>query len=190
MKIFRLWGSQDYWTIHYGNPADIKSERYLAEFKGMPVVKDWKKVEAKIAFKGEQGKIKPDIMDVGGLVGIAMTSHTKDILKNLLLPYCEILPVDLQGEEVYIINPTVILDCIDYENCITELRAPLNRKKIVRYAFKKEIEYPPIFRINNESFCIFITDEFAKILEDNHLVGYNMKELWDSEKWSLISEIF
>ena len=123
MKVFRLWGSQDYWTIHYKSSVDIKSERYLAEFKGMSVAKDWKKVETKIVFKGERSKIKPDIMDVGGLVGIAITSQTKDILKNLLLPYCEVLLVDLQGDEVYIVNPTVILDCIDYENCIIELKA-------------------------------------------------------------------
>ena len=148
----------------------------------MSVAKDWKKVETKIVFKGERSKIKPDIMDVGGLVCIAITSQTKDILKNLLLPYCEVLPADLQGEEVYIVNPIIILDCIDYENCITELRAPLNKKKIVKYSFKKELDYPPIFRINNELFHIFITNEFSKVLEDNHLVGYNIKEVWNSEE--------
>lgn len=102
MKVFRIIGSQDYWTIHYNNVVGIKNERYLAEFKGMPVAKDWKKIEAKVAFKGERSNIKPDIMDVGGLVGFAITSSAKDVLEDLLTPYCELLPLDLEGEEIYL----------------------------------------------------------------------------------------
>ena len=182
MKVLRVCGDQDYWSIHYKSSVDIKSERYLAEFKGMSVAKEWKKVETKIVFKGERSKIKPDIMDVGGLVGIAITSHTKDILKDLLIPYCELLPLDLEGEEVYLVNPTVILDCIDYDNSVTELCPPMYRKEIVKYILKKEMDYPPIFRMKGESYYIFITDEFVKALTENHLIGYEIEELWNSEE--------
>lgn len=185
MKVFRIIGSQDYWSIDYNNITDIKNEKYLAEFKGMSVAKDWKKLEAKVVFKGERSNIKPDIMDVGGLVGFAITSSVKDVLKDLLAPYCELLPLDLEGEEIYLINPIIILDCLDYDNCVTKLYPPMYRTRIVKYELKKELRYPPIFRIKAEpsrSFGNYITDEVVKVLTENHIIGYNITEIWNSEE--------
>ncbi|MDE5824997.1 MAG: hypothetical protein K2H91_10010 [Lachnospiraceae bacterium] len=183
MKVFRLRGSQDYWTLYYTDGGYKRiDETWCLARNGMSVVKDWNKVEVEIVFEGEHSKNKPDIMDFGGLVGIVITSSAKDILKDLLIPYCELLPLDLKGEEVYLVNPTVILDCIDYDNSVTELCPPMYRKKTVKYVLKKGMDYPPIFRIKSESYFIFITDEFVKVLTENHLSGYNIKELWNSEE--------
>lgn len=182
MKVLRICGDQDYWSIYYKDASyiDIKDKWCLAR-NGMSVVRDWKKVEVEIVFEGELSKTKPDIMDFGGIVGLAITSSAKDILKNLLLPYCELLSLDLQGEEIYLVNPTVILDCIDYDNSVIKLLPPMNRKEIVKYVLKKEMNYPPIFRIKGESYHIFITDVFVNELTKNHLIGYEIEELWNSE---------
>lgn len=184
MKVFRIIGSQDYWTIDYDNITDVKSEKYLAELKGMSVAQDWKKIEAKVVFKGERSNIKPDIMDVGGLVGFAITSYVKDVIKDLLIPYCELLPLDLEGEEIYLINPIIILDCLDYDNCVTKKYPPMYKTEIGKYELKRGLSYPPIFRIKepNRSFGNYITDEVVKVLTENHLIGYSIKEIWNSEK--------
>ncbi len=186
MKLFALHGTQDYWSVHYKNErgiggGGIKDKYYLAEYKGIPVAKEWKKVEVEITFRGEQGMHEPDIMDFGGLTGFAITSHTKDVLKDLILPYCELLPVDLAGSEIYIVNPTVILNCLDYDSSIMEPRPPLYKtKKIVKYVFRKDIDYPPIFRIVDSAFGIFVNEDLVERLEENGLIGYKADELWDS----------
>jgi hypothetical protein len=184
MKVLGICGDQDYWSIYYKDASyvDIKDKWFLAR-NGIPVAKDWKKVEVEIVFEGEQGKIKPDIMDFGGVVGFAITSFAKDILKGLLIPYCELLSLDLEGEEIYLVNPTVILDCIDYDNSVTKLLPPMYRKVVVeKYVLKKGMHYPPIFRMKGESYHIFVTDEFVKTLTENHLIGYEIAELWNFEE--------
>lgn len=188
MKIFSLYGTQDYWSVHYKNErgiggGGINDNYYLAECKGIPVAKNWTKVEVKIVFRGELGRHKPDIMDFGGLVSFAITSHTKDVLKDLILPYCELLPVDLSNSEIYIVNPTVILNCLDYDCSIMEPRPPLFKsKKIVKYVFRKDIDYPPIFRIVDSKFGIFANENLVERLEESGLIGYKVEELWDSEE--------
>ena len=52
----------------------------------------------------------------------------------------------------------------------------------MKYALKKEIEYPPIFRIKDEDYSIFITVEFVQALTENHLVGYEIMKIWNSEE--------
>lgn len=189
MKLFRLYGSQDFWTVYYkgergiGNKG-IKDKYYLAEYKGIQIANEWKKVEVKITFRGEQGVQNPDIMDFGGLLGIAMTSHAKDILKDFILPYCELLPVDLDGSEIYIVNPIVILDCLDYKKSVIEPIPPLYKdQKIVKYVFRSDLDYPPIFRITDTSlYGIFVNERLVEKLNESGVIGYNTKELWDSNE--------
>jgi len=183
MEVLRVYGDQDYWSIFYKDESymNIEDLWYLAMY-GKSVIKEWKKIDVEIVFRGQRHKIKPDFIDFGGLVGFAITSYAKDTLKELLVPYCELLPLDLKGEELYLVNPTIILDCIDYDYSVIEVCPPMNRKKVVKYVLKKEIEYPPIFRIKNEGYHIFITDKFVKVLIENHLIGYEIEKLWNSEE--------
>lgn len=184
MRLFQLYGSQDYWSIYFKDKDYIEIEdKWNLTKKGISVAKDWKKVEVEIVFKGKQRKNKPDIIDFGGCAGIAISSQAKDTLKSLLMPYCELLPVNLRGIEIYIINPITVLDCLDYDNSIIELAPPLyNYQRIIKYVLKKEIKYPPIFRIINSPRRIFINDVFVKALEESHLIGYSIEELWNSEE--------
>lgn len=188
MKLFRLHGSQDYWTVYYKDKRGIgrkgiKDKYYLAEHKGIQIAKEWEKVNVEITFRGEHGEHEPDIMDFGGLLGFAITSHAKDILKDLILPYCELLPVDLAGSEIYIVNPTVILSCLNYDDSIIEPMPPLYKeKKIVKYVFRKDIDYLPIFRVADSAFGIFVNEDLVERLKDNGLIGYQVEELWDSEE--------
>lgn len=190
MKLFKLYGSQDFWTVYYkgergiGNKG-IKDKYYLAEYKGIQIANEWKKVEVKITFKGEQGGKRPDIMDFGGLLGIAITSHAKDILKDFILPYCELLPVDLDGSEIYIVNPIVILNCLNHKKSVIEPIPPLYKEqKIIKYVFKNDFEYPPIFRItDNFPYGIFVNERMVEKLNKSGIIGYQAKELWDSNEY-------
>lgn len=183
MEVFKIYGDQDYWSISYEDNLDLHIEEKLdLAMTGISVIKEWEKADVKIVFRGPKRRIKPDIIDFGGTVGFAITSHAKDILEHLLVPYCESLPLDLNGEEIYFVNPITIIDCIDYDNSVIEVRPPINRKNFLKYALKKEIEYPPIFRIKDEDYSIFITDKFVQALTENHLVGYEIMKIWNSEE--------
>ena len=66
MRLFQLYGSQDYWSIYFKDKDYIEIEdKWNLTKKGISVAKDWKKVEVKIVFKDKQRKNKPDIIDIG-----------------------------------------------------------------------------------------------------------------------------
>ena len=44
------------------------------------------------------------------------------------------------------------------------------------------LKSPRDHRIINSPRRIFINDEFVKALEESHLIGYNIEELWNSEE--------
>jgi len=178
MKLFRFTGSQAYRTLYYKDKEVAR--KYLGKLTGISLTSEWKKYEAEVRFKGEMGDFEPEIMDFGGLVGVVLTSKARKIVEDLILPFGELLPLELDSSVVYLINPTIILDCVDYDKSEKEIIPPLNNEKITKYFFKKEIDYPPIFRLKNEPRKHIINDEFAIRLKENNLVGYELRELWNS----------
>ena len=179
MKLFRLYGSQDYRSLYYKN-RDF-GKKYVGKFIGTAFYDEWEKCEAEVRFKGKWGDKEIDIMDFGGLMGVALNHKAKSKLEDLILPYSELLPLELMGEELYLLNPIIVLDCLDLKKCQTKKISPLYDEKITKYVFERGRNYPSIFRIKNEPRKYIVTEEFAKRLEENTLVGYVLNELWDSE---------
>ncbi len=153
---------------------------------GNPVADGWVKAECKVSLRGRLWKGIPDLMDFGGFIGIAITSRARDLLEDLLLPSCELLPMGLKGTAVYLINPTTVLDCIDYERSVTEKAESFYMERISRFAFRKDVEYPAIFKVKNKyerwPRDIFADDRLIRRLEENALTGYETEEVWDSER--------
>lgn len=179
MKLFRFYGSQDYKSLYYKN-RDI-GNRYTGKFIGTSFNAEWNKCEVNVRFKGKWGNIETDIMDFGGLTGVVLNDKAKSILEDLVLPYCELLPLELEGETFYLLNPIVVLDCLDFKKCQIEITPPLYHEKITKYVFKREQDYPPIFRIEKDPRKYIVSEEFVKRLEENALIGYRINKLWDSE---------
>lgn len=180
MKFYKFFGYQAYWTLYYKSKED--GGKFAGRFIGEELLEEWNKCEVEIRFRGERANIKPDIMDFGGTAGVVLSSGAKEYMEDLILPYGELLPVELDGETLYIINPTVVLDCIDYNKSIKEKKPPLYNEKIIKYELKKEINYPPIFRIKNEVRYLIVSDVFVNRLKENDFVGYTLKEIWDSNE--------
>lgn len=179
MKLFEIYGSQDYKTLYYKNRAFGK--KYVGKFIGTSFHDEWEKCEVEVVFKGKWGNKETDIIDFGGLMEIVLNQKAKSKLEDLILPYCELLPLELEGEEFYLLNPIVVLDCLDLKKCQTKKTPPLYNEKITKYVFKRERDYPSVFRIKNEPRKYIVTEEFVKRLEENALVGYGLVKLWDSE---------
>ena len=162
MKLFRIYGSQDYKTLYYKNRTFGK--KYVGKFIGTSFYDEWEKCEVEVRFKG-----------------VVLNHKAKSKLEDLILPYCELLPLELEGEEFYLLNPVVVLDCLDLKKCQTKKIPPLYNEKITKYVFERERDYPSVFRIKNEPRKYIVTEEFVKRLEENAFVGYVLNELWDSE---------
>ena len=177
MKLFRFVGFQAYRSLYYKDRG--LGKKYPGRLIGASLIDEWEKVEVEVRFKGELGHVEPDIMDFGGLTGVVLTSKAREILEDLILPFGELLPLEMGSSLVYLINPTMVLDCVDEDKSEMEIVSPLKRKKITKYVFK-EIEYPPIFRLKNELLNYIVNEEFVKRLKENNLEGYKIRELWDS----------
>lgn len=173
-------GDQAYWCVFFRDKEIAK--KYSGQFTGREFSKNWEVYDIEIRFRGERGEVKPDIMDFGGLTGVVLSANAESIMKDIILPYGELLSVKLNDSLFYIVNPTFVIDCIDGDKSLKEKRPPLNKEKIIKYEFKKEIKYPPIFRTKEEAQKIIVNEEFAQKLQENNLKGYILQELWDSDK--------
>lgn len=179
MKYFKLIGNQAYWTLYFKNKELAKN--YVNKINGQVLLGNWDKCEMEIRFRGEKANLEPDIMDFGGTSGVVINTKVYNELQEMIKLYVEFLPVKLEETLYYILNPTTILDCINYELSIKDNKNPFLINKITKYVFKKNIKYPSMFRMKNEERAIIINEKLAEALEKNNFIGYSLKEVWDSE---------
>ena len=97
----------------------------------------------------------------------------------------EILPIDFNEKEFFGINVITVLDAIDYEKSI--YKTYRDGKRIMafkKYAFLPDvIENVSIFKISDEKTrYAFVSDEFKQVVENNNLLGFKFKLVWDSEQ--------
>lgn len=123
---------------------------------------------------------------LGSDIGIPIFSKKAvDVLMPLIKKHVRINQLNFE-EEYYAVHVKTILKAINYEK--SEFIRFDNSKRIMRftkYSFKLEkVRGIPIFRVIDDktSGYPFVSDEFKKLVEENHLTGFEFKLVWDSEE--------
>ena len=113
-----------------------------------------------------------------------VTPEFIEATRDLIDGSVEILPIDCEGKELYLLNTTEVLDCIDYSKA--KYKAFPNTNRIFRfekYAFIEEkVKGKHFFKIKDIPFYgVFVSDEFRQRAIDKGLVGIRFDLVWDSE---------
>ena len=152
----------------------------LQSFDGRSKINDWKP----LLFKGMYGNRQwGDIVDYHGHMPIVtrkVIEATQDLLDNNV----EVLPVLCEGHELFLLNVTKVINCIDYTKAIYKNFKSSNRIMCFKkFAFLEEkIKSEHIFKIKElPLFGVLVSDEFRQRIIDNGLKGFKFELLWDSE---------
>lgn len=181
MKIWSLLYDQD-----YENFTSMTKESLIffnRKFRGEKILDYNQEIEIATGFKGKKAQKgeRGDIYNLG-IIPIFMP-RAMNILEPLLKN--DIQKIKLKHNvygECYGINVIRVLDCIDEEKSIIQKMKSGRIFKILKYEFKKEIEYPAIFKtFTDGKMRIFVSENFVRSIEINKLKGVIFNEVWKSE---------
>ena len=179
MKIWQLNFELD----EYDNLMPIKAFTIeeIQSFDGRSHLNQWKPIPVK--------RMEPDkglkLSDAPGFAFPVFSRRALQCLKPIISKNVEILPLDFDEQEYYGINVITVLDAIDYEKSI--YKTYRDGKRIMafkKYAFVSDIiKGNAIFKISDEKTrYAFVSDEFKQIVENNYLLGFKFRLVWDSEE--------
>lgn len=180
MKIWQLSFDVD----NYDNfiPEIEFSADEVQSFDGRTKKSNWIPLKVK--------RMEPDkgleLGDAPGFTFPVFSRKALDILNPIISESSEILELITYDGEYYGINVTAVLNVIDYSK--SEYRTYSDGKRIMafkKYAFvqsSKLIKHN-IFKITDEpTRRAFVSDRFKNMVEENELVGFKFKLVWDSEE--------
>lgn len=108
-----------------------------------------------------------------------------EVLGEFLYENVEILPIQYDLQELFIINVTNHIDAIDYDKADIKFMPDGKRiLRVKRYSFKTDrIREQHIFKIASQLYgTVFVSDAFRDKAIESGLEGFNFIEVWDSEK--------
>ena len=179
MKIYQLNFELD----KYDNliPVQEFTVEEIQSFDGRKHLGNWKTIKVK---RMEPEK-KLTLSDAPGFLFPVFSKNALKCLHPLIAKHVEILPLDFEEREYYGINVISVLEAIDYEKSI--YKTFRDGKRIMafkKYAFVSDvIRNIPIFKISDEKTrYAFVSDDFKHVVEENNLLGFKFKLVWDSDQ--------
>ncbi|CAN7743347.1 imm11 family protein [Paenibacillus sp. LjRoot56] len=183
MKIWWLDYHPVYNTVSFVNYDEGKKVRELVQ-DANPLVGNWKTYNVIL-----DNKEKPsDILNaVGG--ALIVSERAKEIISQTPNLNVEFLPLtNTEGEsEFFVLNVLTVLNCVDPNHSKEKRLGSSNL--LIDYEelelFKDVVQDNDIFRImlhegNKILTKIYVSDRLKEMIE-NHLKGYQLVEMWDSE---------
>ncbi|OPX41846.1 hypothetical protein CLHUN_42830 [Ruminiclostridium hungatei] len=151
-------------------------------FKTRKLEDSWEPLKLKLI--NHDGKLKRGDMPYLSPGKPVFTKKAIESLRGFLEGNAEVLPIDYELQELFILNIINRIDAIDYEK--SEIKYG-DEKRIIRvkkYSFVVEkIKNQHIFKILNQLFgTVFVSDEFRNKVIESGLEGFKFVEVWDSEE--------
>ena len=113
-----------------------------------------------------------------------LSDRARDCLADLLERDAEVLPVDFEGQRLWLVNVVAVPDCIDYQRSVYEVRGHNGSiRGFHEYQFRKDaVSGLDIFKVPDEvRGAPFVSDRFVKRVKECGLTGLEFKLVWDSE---------
>jgi hypothetical protein len=166
-----------YWRFrtdaNYQNLLVEKDFDFWRQFDEHKFVNNWEPFEVQINVEGEEivGDFPSPLIVWTPVFG----QKALQILYPLIQKDVEVLPLICRTEQLYLINVTTIIDCLDY-TCSEFERFESGRiMQVIHYCFKKDIIYPHIFRIrmgsNQVDSWVCVSNLFKEAVEHSKLKG-------------------
>lgn len=155
--------------------------RKLDMFDGRSLINDWTPSEVTVV-KGRKRKWS-DVTSLSAGI-IILTEKSKAILEDLIKDSVEFLPLIFEGRNYYIINVIKMIDGLNKDKSEYRTFSDGRIMQVLKYEFNSDIvKGHHIFKISEfKRGSVYVSDEFKKRVEENNLMGFDLEELWDSEK--------
>lgn len=177
MKLWKLDCDVDnYENLAWKNKISIDE---LQSFDGRKKAGSWKPVRLERIYDRAYGN------SIGLIAHIPVFDRkAAETLNDFLVGNAEVLPVDCEDGDFYMVNVIKVLDCIDYGK--SEYKTFSDGIRIMRfkkYSFiENAVRGEHLFKIKDEPVSYpFVSDEFRKKVIDNGLTGFEFELAWDSD---------
>lgn len=182
MKIYKLNGDLNH--IASLNTVDYERDGDKIALDGYEK-KDWEKIDVMINEEDKREKLV--LKDYSTISEPVFSKRAVDALLEVTgeEPDLQFLPIHCidTEEDLYIVNVTKIVDCIDYNNSEMVYYSSGRIMYFEKYCFIPEkVKDLKIFKLVDEPVRKpFVTDEFAKKIEEHKLTGFKLELVWDSD---------
>jgi hypothetical protein len=177
MDVFRLAANgDDYRWLTAVNETDFirlgQVHDGLGDLVGAPVSVKW--------VSDENGDKPTSDFPTFGAIPV-FSQRAVDALGELLVQHGELLPLQIEGEQLYAYSVTRELAALDEEKSDL-LRFPSGWiMDVEEYVFFPErIDKYPIFKLPNLRAEVFVTDSFVSHVRQSRLTGFAFERVWSS----------
>ena len=183
MRVYGLMSAEGNQVLAPSDDDYTYKEKFITR-NGNPALASW--IPPIMEFGGDEpSSPMTDFPGGTGLSDIAISSAAWEVIRPLVGPYAEALPLAGDGVGYFILHPLGLVDCIDLERANVSRQSHLPGKPITyiaKYAFKPgSIGDRVCFRDNVTAARILITEELKTALEESSLTGYAFRYLGDAD---------
>ncbi len=175
VKVYELWMNHNYRTYEPTPKGGYKS--YI--FDGVPVKeRNFDRIYPS-KYKDEIDKPIGDVFSVE-VSSFILNEKSYKILYPYIKNEAQIFKVKCENDNLYVVNITNIIDCLDYDKSEIK-RFPSSGRvmRVIKYVFKIEkLRNTTIFKLPEFPKGIsYVTENFKNIVEKNNIKGFKFKEL-------------
>ena len=175
VKVYELWIDHNYRTYEPTPKGGYKS--YI--FDGVPVKeRNFDRIYPS-KYKDEIDKPIGDVFSVE-VSSFILNEKSYKILYPYIKNEAQIFKVKCENDNLYVVNITNIIDCLDYDKSEIK-RFPSSGRvmRVIKYVFKIEkLRNTTIFKLPEFPKGIsYVTENFKNIVEKNNIKGFKFKEL-------------
>lgn len=175
--IYDAFGLDGYEDCH---PVDENFERFYDQINGTPRQASWKPVPMRIYHKAGRKKLLRSDSPWLGAGGLIFRSSVLEALGPLLRQYGELLPLECSEADLWIYNPTRVIDALDEEASTIRRFTSGRIMGIDRYVFKAHLlDGIDIFKLPNlRAHATFLSHRFVDQWTKSGLRGLEFRQVW------------
>ena len=165
------------------NPVtDEGSERFRFEIDGTPRRTNWKPLAMKVLRKALRRKIRHSDAPWHSTSTLIFRKSAIDKMKPILDTHGELLPLECPDAELWVFNPTIVLDALDEQESIAS-RWHGKIFMIDKHVFHADVVAGvDIFKIASwRGGPVFVSDRFVDLWNASGLRGLTFDKVWSSE---------
>lgn len=182
LAIYTPLGADGYELCHPINPDDF--EKINIEVNGAPRRSGWKPIQMEIVRNDAGRQLIASDSPWLGSHALVFKRRAVEKLENELLTYGELLPAKCASADVWIYNPTRVLDALD-EAAASVLRFDDGRIMLIqRYAFKEDdVRDIDVFKIPGIRVSpTFVSQAFVDRWNGSSLKGLEFRKVWSPSR--------
>lgn len=174
-KVYKLWMDHTYRTYDV-----IPKDGYKTyKFNGIPVEeRNFDKIYPS-EYKDEVDKPIGDVFSVQ-ISSFILNEKSYRVLYPYIKNEVQIFKIKSEDENLYVVNVTNIIDCLDYDKSEFKRFTSSGRiMEVTKYAFKERLlKNAFIFKLPEFSNNLnYVTEDFKKVVEENNIKGFKFEEL-------------